>query len=96
MLPSKFAIQLADGGISHLEDGTVSKDKVTGSELHPGKIEASELKALSKLRLDKNHWARRVKGIGSGYWRVVGELRAESLVLDDPIMLTARVLSFCP
>jgi hypothetical protein len=23
---------------------------------------------------DKNHWTLRVKGIGSGYWRVVGEL----------------------
>ena len=49
----------------------------TGRELHPGKrgkIEASEPKALTKLGLDKNHWTTRVKGIGSGYWRVVGEL----------------------
>ena len=49
----------------------------TGRELHPGKrgkIEASEPKALSKLGLDKNHWTKRVKGTGSGYWRVVGEL----------------------
>ena len=49
----------------------------TGRQLHPGKrskIEASESKALTKLGLDKNHWTTRVKGIGSGYWRVVGEL----------------------
>ena len=49
----------------------------TGRELHPGKrgkIEASEPKVLTKLGLDKNHWTTRVKGIGSGYWRVVGEL----------------------
>ena len=48
----------------------------TGRELHPGKrgkIAATEPKALTKLGLDKNHWSRRVKGIGSGYWRVVGE-----------------------
>lgn len=49
----------------------------TGREWHtgkPGKIEASEPKALTKLGLDKNHWTTRVKGIGLGYWRVVGEL----------------------
>jgi len=34
---------------------------------------ASEPKALTKLGLDKNHWTSRVKGIGSGYWRFVGE-----------------------
>ena len=47
----------------------------TGREWHPGKrgkIAASASKALTKLGLDKNHWTRRVKGIGSGYWRVVG------------------------
>ena len=49
----------------------------TGREWHAGKrgkIEASEPKALTKLGLDKDHWTTRVKGIGSGYWRVVGEL----------------------
>ena len=47
----------------------------TGRKLHPGKrgkIEASKPKALTKLGLDKNHWTTRVKGIGSGYWRVIG------------------------
>jgi len=50
----------------------------TGRELHPGKrgrILASEPKALTKLGIDKNHWTSRVKGIGSGYWRFVGELQ---------------------
>ncbi len=49
----------------------------TGREWHEGKrgrIEATEPKALRKLGLDKDHWTTRVKGIGSGYWRVVGEL----------------------
>ncbi len=50
----------------------------TGREWHSrkrGKIAASEPKALTKLRLDNDHhWTTRVKGIGSGYWRVVGEL----------------------
>jgi hypothetical protein len=39
-----------------------------------GKIADDEPKALVKLGLDKSHWTMRVKGIGSGYWRVVGEL----------------------
>jgi hypothetical protein len=39
-----------------------------------GKIDACEPKALTKLGLYKNHWAMRVKGIGLGYWLVVGEL----------------------
>ena len=46
-------------------------------ELHSGergRIEATEPKALSKLGLNKNHWTTRVKGIGSGYGHVVGEL----------------------
>jgi hypothetical protein len=49
----------------------------TGRHWHAGKrgkIDASEPKALTKLGLDKQHWAKRVKGIGSGYWRVVGEV----------------------
>ena len=40
-----------------------------------GRIESTEPKALTKLGLDKDHWTTtRVKGTGSGYWRVVGEL----------------------
>ena len=44
-------------------------------ELHPGKrgmIKADEPKALLRLGLDKNHWTMKVKGVGSSYWRVVG------------------------
>jgi hypothetical protein len=50
---------------------------LTGRDWHAGKrgkIADAEPKALTKLGLDKNHWTMRVKGIGSGYWRVVGEL----------------------
>jgi hypothetical protein len=50
----------------------------TGREWHAGKcgkIESTEPKALTKLGLDKDHWTTRVNGIGSGYWRVVGELK---------------------
>ena len=57
----------------------------TGRELHPGKrgrIEASEPKALSKLGLDKKHWTTRVRGIGSGYWRVVGEVEEARAFTD--------------
>jgi REP element-mobilizing transposase RayT len=49
----------------------------TGRQWHAGKngiIEASEPRALTKLGLDKKHWTNRVRGIGSGYWRVVGEV----------------------
>jgi hypothetical protein len=49
----------------------------TGRQWHAGKkgiIEPSEPRALTKLDLDKHHWTNRVRGIGSGYWRVVAEL----------------------
>ena len=49
----------------------------TGRELHPGKrgvIKADEPPALRKLGLDKNYWTMKVKGVGSSYWRVVGNL----------------------
>ena len=64
----------------------------TGRELHAGKrgkIAASELKALTKLGLDKNHWTTRVKGIGSGYWRVVGELEE---LIDKAKEISQRTL----
>ena len=63
-----------------------------GDELRPGKrgrIEASEPKALSKLGLDKNHWTTRVKAIGSGNWRVVGELEE---LIDKAKELSQRTL----
>ena len=64
----------------------------TGRELHPGKrgkIAATEPKALTKLGLDKNHWTTRVKGIGSGYWRVVGELEE---LIDKAKEISQRTL----
>jgi hypothetical protein len=39
-----------------------------------GIIEPSEPRALTKLGLDKHHWTYRVRGIDSGYWRVVGDV----------------------
>ena len=64
----------------------------TGRELQPGKrgnIEASEPQALAKLGLNKNHWTTRVKGIGSGYWRVVGELEE---LIDKAKEISQRTL----
>ncbi len=49
----------------------------TGRELHPSKrgvIKPDEPPALRKLGLDKDHWTMKVKGVGSSYWRVVGNL----------------------
>ena len=49
----------------------------TGRMIYPGKrgaIKEKELKALTKLGLDPNHWSAKVKGIGNGYWRVVAEV----------------------
>jgi hypothetical protein len=37
-----------------------------------GAISAKEPRALKKLGLSPNHWTRQVKGVGSGFWRVVG------------------------
>ena len=64
----------------------------TGRELHPGKrgtIADTEAKALTKLGLDINHWSRRVKGIGSGYWRVVGEIEE---LIDKAKEISQRTL----
>ena len=64
----------------------------TGREWHAGKrgrIEASEPRALRKLGLDKDHWTTRVKGIGSRYWRLVGELEE---LIDKAKELAQRTL----
>ena len=64
----------------------------TGRELHAGKrgqIEASEPRALTKLGLNKNHWTTRVKGIGSGYWRVVGDFEE---LIDKAKEISQRTL----
>jgi REP element-mobilizing transposase RayT len=41
-----------------------------------GAIPTYEPRALKKLRLSPDHWTRKVKGVGSGFWRVVGTLEA--------------------
>jgi hypothetical protein len=65
---------------------------LTGRDWHAGKrgkIDDAEPKALTKLGLDNNHWTMRVKGIGSGYWRVVGELDE---LLDKAKEISQRTL----
>ncbi|TXH68706.1 MAG: transposase [Lysobacteraceae bacterium] len=47
----------------------------TGRQLHPGKrgrIAADAPAVLRTLDADPSRWTSRVRGIGSGYWRVVG------------------------
>ena len=64
----------------------------TGREWHAGKrgeIEASAPRALRKLGLNKDHWTNRVKGFGSGYWRVVGELEE---LIDKAKKMAQRTL----
>jgi hypothetical protein len=64
----------------------------TGREIYAGKrgkIDATEPRALRKLGLDKDHWTMRVKGIGSGYWRVVGELEE---IIDKAKEMAQRTL----
>jgi hypothetical protein len=41
-----------------------------------GAIPADEPRALKKLGLSPDHWTRKVKGVGSGFGRVVGTLEA--------------------
>jgi len=53
----------------------------TGKQLRPGKrgaLASNAPNALAKLEASPDRWATRVKGIGSGYWQLVGE--AEDLL----------------
>jgi hypothetical protein len=59
----------------------------SGRQLYPGKrgkIEASEPRALTRLGIASGRWQHEVKGVGNGYWRVVGS--AEELI-DKAIAL---------
>jgi hypothetical protein len=64
----------------------------TGRQWHAGKrgkIADTEPKALTRLGLSPDHWTRKVKGIGSGYWRVVGNLEE---LIDKARALKQRTL----
>jgi hypothetical protein len=53
----------------------------TGRQVREGKrgaIPAHATRTLDRLGVEADRWSTRVKGIGSGYWRVVGE--AQDLV----------------
>jgi hypothetical protein len=59
----------------------------SGRQLYPGKrgkIEAHELSALAKLGIKSQRWEHHVKGMGNGYWRVVGTAQE---LLDKAIAL---------
>jgi hypothetical protein len=52
---------------------------VTGRKIRKdkrGAIPVHEPRVLHKLGLSPDHWTRKVKGVGSGFWRVVGTLDA--------------------
>ncbi len=52
----------------------------TGRQIRPGKrghIAENEPPALRRLGLDTRHWTGQVKGIGSGYWRIVGRPKVD-------------------
>lgn len=37
-----------------------------------GATSVTEPRALQKLGISPDHWTRKVEGVGSGFWRVVG------------------------
>lgn len=48
----------------------------TGKQLRPGKRDVlanNAPSALAKLDVDRNRWTTRVRGIGTGGWRLVGD-----------------------
>jgi REP element-mobilizing transposase RayT len=59
----------------------------SGRQMYPGKrgkIEASEPTALARLGMAAQRWEHDVKGVGNGYWRVVGTAQA---LIDKAIAL---------
>jgi REP element-mobilizing transposase RayT len=64
----------------------------SGRQMYPGKrgkIEAREPSALARLGVAARRWEHDVKGVGNGYWRVVGS--AQELI-DKAIALGQRWL----
>jgi len=65
-----------------------------------GAIPAEEPRALAKLGLSADHWTHKVKGVGSGYWRVVGtvdDIQEKAAATGQAFLRGigfARVLSF--
>jgi REP element-mobilizing transposase RayT len=61
----------------------------SGRQMYPGKrgkIEASEPRALARFGIASQRWEHDVKGVGNGYWRVVGtaqELIDKAIALDQ-------------
>jgi hypothetical protein len=65
-----------------------------------GAIPAEEPRALQKLGLSADHWTRKVLGVGSGFWRVVGtvdEIQDKAIAMKQQFLRGlgfARALSF--
>ncbi len=65
-----------------------------------GAIPAEEPRALAKLGLSADHWTHKVKGVGSGYWRVVGtvdDIQEKAAAMGQAFLRGvgfARALSF--
>jgi REP element-mobilizing transposase RayT len=65
-----------DGGISITTADYLGLLEWTGRQLAPGKkgkIAAATPSVLQNLEHEPERWAVRVRAVGSGYWRVVGE-----------------------
>jgi len=65
-----------------------------------GAISAAEPRALQKLGISPDHWTRKVKGVGSGFWRVVGtveEIQEKATAMQQHFLRGigfARALAF--
>ncbi len=65
-----------------------------------GAIPAEEPRALRKLGLSVDHWTHKVRGVGSGFWRVVGtvdDIQEKAVAIKQQFLRGigfARALSF--
>ncbi|MCU0730501.1 MAG: hypothetical protein MUE84_02820 [Hyphomonas sp.] len=65
-----------------------------------GAISAAGRRALQKLGISPDHWTRKIKGIGSGFWRVVGtveEIQEKATAMQQQFLRGigfARALAF--